>query len=510
MTIDSMAGGHAPADVPGGRVAGGVGRPVADRNAGPPPLRDLDPLTAAFDADLPSRNPVERTRSEHRFDVFWDDVWTGGSRAWWTSPAREARDSELRFGRTPSKWLIDRDEALEYLLWDRNRVALHTLIGLLHTWRTLSIQQVAALSGLKRLGAPALRLIQSAFAAGIVEVGAFPSPVAVQQRMMERGVLRLAQPTRVIQREVMPLMTWPEWVATTACFDFQAGGQYDRHNLLAADLCVRAAEFTSAAGVLGERFTSMTDLAGALGDGLGWAPAPRRGDAMVLRADGVKVVIEVCAARSRVIGAKARRWAELLERLPWERSGLMVLFVSALPPHGTGGTYSVGDRAALFEAVARATSEVPGPPSDRTANRIGVASWTDWFPASHMVDESFRSLRAWFPTGDTVESRWRALDVLDPESVVFDPGSEANRDAALALLSNMAYVNSGAHWLRPSHERELWPMLLRGDFESIPVPAPSKAHRPRVSEFGLPRGAAGPTTPAPRLLVNGVRSGLAR
>ncbi len=78
-------------------------------------------------------------------------------------------------------------------------------------------------------------------------------------------------------------------------------------------------------------------------------------------------------------------------------TGLVVVFVVASRPDKKvkPGEYL----NEVKKKVAASARDFPGVSFDRTASRMFVASWADWFPAPHRVSPSFFPLMAQRPTG---------------------------------------------------------------------------------------------------------------
>ena len=78
-----------------------------------------------------------------------------------------------------------------------------------------------------------------------------------------------------------------------------SGGQCDRHNVLRADLALRAAEHLPFSGILDEKLAAVDPLAGS---GIGKS-APnadnRRADGVIIRPDGMRIALEIAATASR-------------------------------------------------------------------------------------------------------------------------------------------------------------------------------------------------------------------
>ena len=86
------------------------------------------------------------------------------------------------------------------------------------------------------------------------------------------------------------------------------------------------------ATVLGERQAQVAELA-YVATG---APVPptltssqKTGDAVIVRADGLRIVVETTASWSKSAEKKAEAWARAMEHRPVEDAGFVVVFVGA-------------------------------------------------------------------------------------------------------------------------------------------------------------------------------------
>nr|WP_249336228.1 hypothetical protein [Sinomonas gamaensis] len=233
------------------------------------------------------------------------------------------------------------------------------------------------------------------------------SPLPVPSALRSRGAIYRPSTTGAFEKHIVPTLTWPEWVAVTAGYPWSGGSQFDRHNILAAELALRAAEYLPEVGaVLGEKLSTM-DLYAGSGLGKEWpATDNRRADGTLVRNDGLRIAIEVTATASAALEKKVRRWAELLRERPLETSGLVVVFVAAPHPDRPKGTGSDPVHG-LYRRIAKVLSAFPRTGADSPAARIGVVSWDEWFPARHELSEDFFTLAADFALADGAgRERW--------------------------------------------------------------------------------------------------------
>ena len=151
------------------------------------------------------------------------------------------------------------------------------------------------------------------------------------------------------------------------------------------------------------------------------------------------------------------------------------------------------------QCVARGAGDSPGVNFDRTASRMFVANWKDWFPAEKTVNKSFLTLECERPTGPP-NALWEKAGLLDSFALVFEP---SDPEWALACLDNLSMVRSVPHWLRTGNPPQLWPLAIKAlGFTGIPVPSAHPDDRERLP-LGAGKGAAGRTRVPRRLLGMG-------
>lgn len=368
---------------------------------------------------LPSRCPDDRFRAANRLDPYWDGVWDVGSHAQWVSAARLRKQQAAHAGwvRPSRMWPTDEGWAFEKLhpsrpMWQR---AL-TVLGVLDSWRTLTFEQLAFVSGVPEVVSERCPLVQVLFAAGLIEVGT--SLPAIGRRPERRQMMvRLAR-TSVFRKRLEPLMTRQEWLSVTGGVRLQAERFYDRHNVLASEVLARAAEFTTVSGVCGEKL--------ATHDVLGWIPAGRpvpvhgegrSADGLLLRGDGVRVAVEVTATTGASFEKKVASWARLLHECRFEDTGLVVVVLVASNKALSRGPGSKQHLHVARKTITKVTSRIRGVPEDPVARRLLVADWEDWFPSSGAVSRKFLTLRAEYSPGPLSDGMWPELSLMSARDV---------------------------------------------------------------------------------------------
>ena len=431
-----------------------------------------------------------------RLDPYWDGLWTNGTTASWVSNELAERQVASGLGVLPASLTMTAGRAEEVLGDTRLRGSRLAAFGAVDQWRTLSGQQLAALTGWKGLASPRSLFLSAAFTAGVLDVGQFSNPL---RRGQETDRVRLVRPSRstAFADLIDPHMSQQERVSVTAGSPWDFRRQYDRHNLLSAELGLRVAEFCEVGTVLGEKL-STADLLTWSGLGkTGECPDKGAADLTVVRADGLRLAVEMTASSGQDFAAKVRRWARVLSANSLAASGLVIVFVEAAPP-GNGTRQSLYEQ--IRKQVAKVVMEFPGTAGDRVASRVSVARWQDWFPASHQAREGFVSMDAVRPTGPP-GSRWEPVSLLDPFDMEFDPHRP---EAMTAVVDNASMLLGVPHWLRHADRAPLlWPRLMEAaGMDELPTSPPSRITRFTGARSALAAGIPGLTTAPARMRID--------
>lgn len=428
-------------------------------------------------AELLTSNCTNDDLATHsRHDPYWEQLWAPGAQALWANGKLSRNYKDQVGGRVNNRLFLEREEAERIITSNRGRADRQGLWGVVDSWRTVSAEQAAALTGSKYLLDPNYSQVAASFALNILDIGSFLSPLKMSS-VFNRTNLYRPSPSDVFEKEVKDTLTWPEWVSITGGYPWNAGGQYDRHNVLATELALRVAEYLTVGTVLGEKFSSVDLLAGS---GLGKKvkkPDNRRADGTIVRTDGMRIAYELTASATRGFENKVRRWAQIISERPLETSGLTVLFIAA--PHADRSLHSgVDPRPEIYRRVAKVLREFPGTGIDSPAARIGVVSWDEWFPARHEMSESFFSLNADFAVNPgTGAERWANRSMLNIDFPVWHTFD------ATAVIDNSKLLTATPHWMRKGDHTHLigTPMDRAGAAGSAPC-------------TGTPRAREGPAT----------------
>lgn len=435
----------------------------------------LDPFAdAAPMAVFASRCTNGGLSALSREDPMYETPWLGGSTATWVF--RKKADAEHERARTayPRGTIRDKSEA-SGLVADHPAIAA-AAIGALAVHATLSVEQVAAFVGIEADDLIASGVLQALWNMGAVKFGHVTN---TWDRSWARTLWTIDDKS-VIATHVLPLLSGAEKLAMTAGQGIHVSQGHDRHALLDAELGLRIAEFTSAGTVLGERLTDLRSLFGS--------HTTRRGDLTVVRADGLRIVLEVVAHDNQKFGEKVDFWAEQLAA-PGHGYGMtMVVFVVAADPN-SDASRARGLRGRVSAAIVKARAKYGA--NWRGHDRMGMVSWDDWFPAAGELSQAFPSLTVRFP-----ESKLTHASVLDAEVV---PCAHPGDREYVAVIENTSVLAQTPAWLR-SRARAQRVLHRTGlpRLTDMPSPPLAKPRRPRSTSKG--RGAAGKAKLPPRLL----------
>lgn len=449
--------------------------------------------------DLADRGCTPGWGAAERLDPYWGGMWTQGSSALWVSQKLARTQERSGLARMPRSLDMSQAEARKAVRSSRHFGARLAALAAIDQWRTVSAEQLAALTGWEHLASPDPRSLVSLFALSVLDRGTFASAL-LPGAATARSTLYRPSRSDAFDRELAPILSWEQQVAVTGGRPWDFRRQFDRHNLLATELGLRVAQFCEVGTVVGEKLSTLDLLAGT-GLGREEITAERAADLTIVRPDGLRIAVEITASAGPDFEEKVRRWARILQERPLATSGLTVLFLEAAP-HDGDYRYGSGPslRSQVYKAVARVVRQFPGTGADRVADRIGVVSWSQWFPAPQMVSRAFLALEVDRPSGPA-DDRWERAGLLD---VVDTPLEPRDPRALTAIIDNAAGLLGTPHWLRdPDRAPALWPMLLEAnDWTQLPVPPPTRATRFSGQRPDAARGVVGATRPGERMRID--------
>ena len=368
-------------------------------------------------ADLESACPTTDVTAARRLDPYWHGLWGDGSQASWLSRSLLERLGTDRVSRVrDADTSRTREQAITEIL-TRRRQARLTALAAVGMWRTVTAEQLAAITGLRTILDG--REMRPAFQAELVERGTLITELGW------RGPPRSVQLYRPVGTGLDPItdvLRYADWVAVTGGYPWTRGHQQDRHNLLATELGLRVAEHCDVGR--GPRRIAVPARP-ALPRLPAATPANRCADLTVIRPDGMRIAVEITGSISTEFARKADRWAELLAGTDPDRTGLAVVFVDAAPPD-RGEQVAAEMWRTIRTQVARAAHQVPGSAEARVPERMAAARWQWWFPASRTGSAAFRTLQCVRPTG-TAADRWDTVDLLDPADLRAPPDDHRRR-----------------------------------------------------------------------------------
>lgn len=393
---------------------------------------------AAGDPGLWKRaaSPATSERQDPFFDVLWPEKY-----AIWTD--RETVASLASRGvRSPLTKLLVDEAVARRSLRDRLKSAQHgapviRTLAALHSWRTVTLEQLAALTGDSAVMNTRSSLVTDLFSAGLIELGTFGAWTKPERRhRQDFDLMRLGHKgnlavfARGLAQDLQLRLTDGDgWVNTPT---------YERHDVLAVELGLRAAEFIPVvSGALGERFSTLRRLAaGPLSPADTWRSSA---DMTLLRRDGTAIAVELTANTSQTFAGKVSRWVQVLAD-PYYGRELCVVFLLAPRQDVPGEITSLRTRV-----KRRIRSEIITSARTAAASRIVVAEWSDWFPERHVIGAQFQHLRGrvFEPEGG---DEWTLINLATTPSN--QPGSDLLSRRAASLLRHAAALDQTPRWLQ--------------------------------------------------------------
>lgn len=405
---------------------------------------------------MPSRTPLHPRRAALRADPFWTSIWRTGSTGDWHSAQDLRALTSAELAGAPSWLNMTEEDARRRVLAPRNRESVYRVIAALDQWRTMTVEQLEALTDVRKFAWGERSLLSAMWNAGLVElcqIGAMFSP---GERVRDGILIRPGKPGKLL-RQIEDQMSYAEWLSTTAGMPFDSDRQFARHNLLATELGLRMAEFGNVSTVLGEKLSSMAMLAyDGVRDPVPTTGAAGGSDLTLVRKDGLRVAVEVTASvHGGWFYEKVERLVRILHRRRLAHTGLCIVFVVA--PRRE--TVSQAPREVLRKVkkdIQKAVRAYPGTYTDPTAARIGVASWADLFPDGEHAAGDLRMLPVERPTGPgylgdpNANNVWEWAHLLDATSVPFFPDAP---EMMTAVFDNASGLRGVPHAVRTSHHR---------------------------------------------------------
>jgi len=407
-----------------------------------------------------------------RVDPYWNGIWSTGPRGiMWTSAARQQQFLDAGLAKwVPKHLAVEPTRAAARLThaWEMKLAVL----GALNSWRTLTAEQLGAITGFDPSGRAMRTVLADLYALGAVDAGFAWTPGTPTMDANTLTVYKLGD-AKTLRRVIQPEMTYPELIAVTGTGTWRIG-YADRHDLLSAEIGIRLAEFgEGVAMVLGEAQSRLVDM---VFHGPGFVPpagfADRPADMTLVRADGGRIAFEMTTSRTSGFAAKLASWARAIESHPWSATGVAVVVLAAPDPNrgGHGGD--------IRKALSIAIRARPGNRQNPTAARMLYADWRDWFPEQGKASPSFFRLRAHRLEGDN----WVPVDLVDDSHL---PAPEQLRDPMAVVRNASGLWATPAQLKVPGDQR---PRIAELTMKRTGIPLPAgKRSNGRIGASGLPQ-----------------------
>jgi len=235
------------------------------------------------------------------------------------------------------------------------------------------------------------------------------------------GIMMLS-PSRALLAWTKRLST-ADWVGVCGGYGLRhTQPAHARHNILMAEMAMRLAlhHRNPPAAIFGEPYSAIELM---LPDARG---SHLRGDATVIRPDGLKLVVELTSSLSQSLYHKIPAWIQLLAEYP--DRGIAVVFAIASAPYRVQTTYSK-----VRQLIDAALAQLPRHGRLAVQPLVLTCLYKDLFPQT-------------LPWPDTWEAHWsddgrlRAANVLDPEDYIVQ--WEPDDETFVPILNSVAvYAN---------------------------------------------------------------------
>lgn len=285
------------------------------------------------------------------------------------------------------------------------------IVAALTSWRVLTSQQVSCFTQIEQKKAN--ETLSKILRAGLVERGRMVSHF---EGVSTPAMYRLRK-GRELDRYLERI--GEERKATILLGQEAGAAGHERHDLLGAEIALRAAETVSGLqGALGERSAAAKDLLGAA--------SGARGDVVLVRRDGLRIVVEVTTQpRIEDVMKKMSRWGRLLAEFGGiTKTGLVVVFVAANYDGAHGRLEALKknfDKAMTAQALGSMGQPAPVSHVHTARSSVFVASCEEWFPAAWFISERFSRLSVHF---SVVPGEWGEVALAEESDggVAFRPG----------------------------------------------------------------------------------------
>ncbi|MEV0869352.1 hypothetical protein AB0I24_15595 [Brachybacterium paraconglomeratum] len=425
---------------------------------------------------LPGRIDDDAHRAACRADPYWQSMFSTGTSDGWVSASqhRRANPDQKRWSGIPAHFTMPTSEAFAQLRTNRHRPSILGTLGAVASWRTVTREQLACITGSKVMASPYPAALAVPFSVGLLAHGYVSAgtnrlaPASHRMSMWTVGDQLDAYAT------LRKSLTFAEHIAITGGQPWNSEHRFDRHNVLTTELALRVAEFCDVATVLGEKQTALPTLLAAVGLHAQQTDLGRKADAAIVRRDGLVIALETTATVGEAFRRKVAKWAQILQRHPSYELPLVVLFMDvSTPSQATSAAAKNQTHAEIQAAIRNAVRDYPGTALNRTASRMGMVGWQSWFPAPHEVTEDFLELSASFLARGTSDGQegWRTVRLLDEEEMPYREGDPATGEM---IATNARLLAGTPYWLRagavPHTDRYLVSAVGAGEIPSMADP----------------------------------------
>jgi hypothetical protein len=378
------------------------------------------PFSELVDPDVVTRGNGPASR----LDPYWTMLWpnsNGGPVISWRSLRA---DEKIRESGMKIKTRFDKgrhvDEARVLLNKRPSRIATLATINL---WRTITGPQLAAMRG-----RPALSSLHSPRAGDdltlLYDAGLIQRGRVFYDGQLLAGYPEFFRPDPALIDDKLLDLRYGDWIGVTLGNSPVRGHQHSRHNILMTELSLRAAEMCPLRSVLGE-------LAA------GWSRDIGTADAVWMRDDGLKIVIEMTASLGPSTLKKIDQIADVLAR-DTDRSAVVV-FVAAPPPTASNAEFTRRLRQAIkksgHSSMARIKADVE--------SRMLLVRWEYWFPEAGMASREFTWLSA--RRFSAKKDDWTDVNLLDSFDVPYEGSDVATNEVTFRQLND---VLGTPHWMQ--------------------------------------------------------------
>lgn len=401
-------------------------------DVGAPQVSDFGEFVSL--SSLPSRAP-EGLRAATRDELYYTAVWDSVRDASWEG-AHLTRFEMEHEGFSPIKRvrkMMERDPVTE--LWTSAAMHHYAVVSM---WNCLNAQQMAAMTGYAtwaRMRSGAVPdSAQQLWAHGLIESGKMP------YRRPLPSAVRLG-PSKHFSA-VSDALSMSQWLSVTGGVPPRRTTGSTRHDMLAAELALRVAEYCDISSVIGESLGLLSHVTNTEGGGF------RRADAVAVRPDGLKICFEMTGHPGGVM-EKIDNYVEALSRCVDRSTAVVFVNASRAPKR----TVAFNGRRVRM-AIAKRVLEDPAARAARLSERMFFVDWSDWFGMNSIISD-FAMLPVWRmdksmtkPSSD-LNGPWRRLNIGDVDATPWAPGSDES-------INRTARLISGAHtlWGVPSFLRD--------------------------------------------------------